>query len=225
MYNIFFRRLILPAFCALLFLASCTKDKDMPNLADGTSVVITDLPGDTSARMGNGGGAGTFKPLYFSFTTDGKVEITDADKASLKWDLAFTGPYNSEVYVNAGSYEFSPGFGGPGKGAAILIDQPYDQVTEVPDQAAFDASDFFKIGWDSGNGRGWFFYSLNNHICVPVKNRTFAIRTANGQYAKLEIINIYKGNPAVVTDLFWPAPYLTFRYYVQPDGSRHVKTK
>lgn len=222
----FLKRTSVPcAFAALLLLmASCSKKEDGAVLQDGTSVVITDLPGDTTARMDGGGGA-SFKPLYFSFTSNGKVEINDVDKRPAKWDLAFTGPYNSEVYVNNGSYEHNPGYGGSGRGAVVVVDQPYDQVTEAPTDAVFDASDVSKIGWDAGNGKGWFFYSLDNHICVPVKNRTFVLRTGTGKYAKLELINIYKGNPPVVTDLFWPAPWLTFRYYVQADGSRNIRTR
>jgi hypothetical protein len=49
--------------------------------------------------------------------------------------------------------------------------------------------------------------------------------SAGGKYARLELINVYKGNPPVVTDLFWPAPYFTFRYFVQEDGSRNLQTK
>jgi hypothetical protein len=210
--------------CLALSLAACTKDREVISLQDGSSIVVTDLPGDTTASMAGGGGA-AFENLYFSFKTNSKVAISGEEKKTDKWDLAFTGPYNSEVYVNSGTYQYNPGYGGPGKGAVIVIDQPYDQVTEAPADAAFNASDLYKIGWDAGNGRGWFFYSLDNHICVPVRNRTFVLRTVDGKYAKLEIINVYKGNPPVVTDLFWPAPYLTFRYYVQQDGSANLRTR
>jgi hypothetical protein len=215
---------LIACIAVAVLLAACSKNNTAPDLHDGTSIVITDLPGDTTATMAGGGGS-SFQNLYFSFTTNSKVEITEDTKKTLAWDLAFTGPYNSEVYINAGGYQYNPGYGGPGKGAVIIVDKPYDLVTEAPADADFDASDIYKIGWDAGNGKGWFFYSLDNHICVPVKNRTFVLRTGDGKYAKLELINIYKGNPPVVTDLFWPAPYLTFRYFVQTDGSRNIKTK
>lgn len=215
--------LLLGAATTLLF-AACTKDKDETVLSDGSSTIITDLPGDTTARMTNGGAA-TFKNLYFSFASKGKVEVADNEKATLKWDLAFTGPYNSEVYVNSGGYEYNPGYKGPGKGAVVIVNQAYDQVNTAPDDATFSSSTLTKIGWDAGNGQGWFFYSLDNHIVVPVKNRTFVIRTGGGKYGKLELVNVYKGNPPVVTDLFWPAPYFTFRYFIQADGSRNIKTK
>jgi hypothetical protein len=211
-------------FAFFLLAVACKKETHQPIPEDGKSIVITDLPGDTSASMG-GGGSASFKPLYFSFTSNDVVTIADADKPTIKWDLAFTGPYNAEVFVNYGGYAFNPGYGGPGKGSVIIVDRPYDQVPEAPSDADFDASDIKKIGWDTGNGQGWFFYSVSNHIMVPVKNRTFVLRTAEGKYAKLQLINAYKGNPPVVTDLFWPAPYFTFRYFVQPDGSRNLRTQ
>ncbi|MFT3824974.1 MAG: HmuY family protein [Chitinophagaceae bacterium] len=207
-----------------VLLIGCTKKQDANGITDdGFSTVITDLVGDTSASMSQGG-AGAFKSLYFSFTTNDKIEISSGEQTTVKWDLAFTGPYNSEIYVNYGGYQYNPGYGGAGKGAVVVADKPYSLVDAAPADAVFESSGITKIGWDAGDGRGWFFYSLNNHICVPVKNRTFILRTATGKYAKLEVINIYKGNPSVVTDLFWPAPYLTFRYYVQQDGSRDLRT-
>lgn len=207
---------------SLLF-TSCSKNNEQPVMDNGQSITVTDLPGDTSATMA--GGAASFIPLYFSFATNGRIELSNGDKPTLKWDLAFTGPYNSEVYVNSGGYYYNPGYGGPGKGAIIQVDSAFDQVTTAPAYELFETSTLTKIGWDAGNGTGWFFYSLDNHIAVPIKNRTFVLRTADGKYAKLELLNVYKGNPPVVTDLFWPAPYFTFRYFVQPDGGHSIRTK
>ncbi|MCS3797605.1 HmuY family protein [Niastella sp. OAS944] len=213
---------ILIVTISLFTLIACSKKNEALE-EKGNSITIKDLPGDTSASMQTGGTA-SFKNLYFSFTTGTAVTISDADKTTTKWDLAFTGPYNSEVYVNYGGYKYNPGYNGPGVGAVIQIDKSYDQVTEAPSPAEFDAASMTKIGWDSGSGTGWFFYSMDNHIAVPIKNRTFVIRTAGGKFAKLELINVYKGNPPVVTDLFWPAPYFTFRYFVQQDGSSNLST-
>lgn len=208
---------------SLMMLFSCSKKDGAPGTTDAHNITIKDLPGDTSASMETGSAA-SFKNLYFSFSTGTAVVISEADKTTTKWDLAFTGPYNAEVYVNYGGYKYNPGYEGPGQGAVIQIDKPYDQVTTAPSSAEFDASTMTKIGWDAGNGAGWFFYSTDNHIAVPIRNRTFVLRTAGGKFAKLELLNVYKGNPPVVTDLYWPAPYFTFRYFVQQDGSSNLKT-
>lgn len=215
---------LLPVLALMICCCSCSKQNDNPAAADGVSVVITDLPGDTSASMSEGGATG-FKNLYFNLASEKAVTVDVAGQKGLSWDLAFTGPYNSEIYVNNGSYEANPGYGGTGVGAVIQIEKPYDEVTTAPSNAEFDAGTLTKIGWEAGSNGGWFFYSLSNHIAVPIKNRTFVIRTPSGKFAKLEMLNIYKGNPPVVTDLYWPAPYLTFRYFLQEDGSSNIATK
>lgn len=216
-------RILMLAVCIGLC-CSCTKNSDGTDTPDNASIWIKDLPGDTAARM-SGGGSASFKTLYFNLDSGKAVTISEADKATTKWDLAFTGPYNSEVYVNYGGYEYNPGYGGPGKGAVVQIEKPYAQVNNAPSDAEFSKSLLTKIGWESGSNGGWFFYSMDNHIAVPIKNRTFTIRTASGKYAKLELLNVYKGNPPVVTDLYWPAPYLTFRYFIQKDGSSNLRTQ
>lgn len=219
-------------FAALITLAACGKNENVqPSREDGVSVVMYDVACDTLASMGDTEGKEK-RPFYsvlFSFANKSTRFIkTAADSAQyLKqtdWDIAFTQEYNSYVTVN-GQFGGTPGNGGPGKGVMVSVNTPYDQVTEAPADETFTREGVGGTGWDTGSGYGWFFYSLTNHICVPIKNRTFILRTATGKYAKLELLNIYKGNPAVVTDLFWPAPYVSFRYFVQEDGSKNLRTK
>lgn len=207
-------------FAVICSMASCTKEELKPNLEDGKSVLIKDLPGDVGKTVGGGT---DFEPLYFSFKTGAKVAATE--KLTAGWDLAFAKEYNSFVSVNNGLNESSLGYGGAGKGAMIVVNQAYNDVKEAPADAGFTANGITGAGWDSGNGNGWFFYELKTHIAVPIKNRTYLLRTAEGKYAKLELLSMYKGNPVTVSDIKWPAPYFTFRYYVQQDGSRNLNTK
>jgi len=129
-----------PAFLAslALFFAACSKSNDQPATADGLSITVTDLMGDTTANMA--GGAAGFIPMYFSFAANSKVAISDEDKPTLKWDLAFTGPYNAEVYVNSGGYLYNPGYGGPGKGAVIQVDTAFDPVERKGDHIRLTTS-------------------------------------------------------------------------------------
>lgn len=209
---------LLIALAVVAAFSSCTKDKVKPQLQDGSSTVVTDLPGDVGSTINTG-----FKTFYFSFATDSKVDSTA--KKSTAWDISFAREYNSYVGINNGSNEGSYGFGGPGKGAIMAVSQTYDSVKEAPSDADFQSKGVTSVGWDPGNGLGWYFYDLKTHIAVPVKGRTYVLRTADGKYAKLELVSMYKGAPAVVTDLNWPSPYFTFRYYVQQDGSRNLSTK
>lgn len=130
------------------------------------------------------------------------------------------------MYVNKGSYEFNPGYGGPTTSAVVKIDKPYADVNLAPSNEEFAASEINKIGWAvNKDANGWFFYSLDTHLMIPIKNRTYVIQLPDGKYAKLELINAYQGNPPTVTNLNWPAPYFTFRYFVQTDGSKNLNTK
>jgi hypothetical protein len=219
--------------CTLLILfTACSKDKDPVAPADEHSTTIKDLEADTGASMGDGVDGREKRPfhtLIYQFSTGrSRLLKTKEDSAqylkNTDWDIAFTKEYNSYVVINNGTIAGTPGYGGPGAGRMIIVEKPYDQVNEAPADEVFTASGVPGVGWDNGNGYGWYFYSLNNHICVPVKNRTFILKTATGKFAKLALLNIYKGNPPVVTDLFWPAPYLTFKFFVQEDGSRNLRT-
>lgn len=206
------------ALAAVLMISSCTKDEVKPQLQDGKSTVVNDLPGDVGKTVSTG-----FKTFYFSFATNAKVDSTQ--KLTSQWDIAFAKEYNSYVSINNATNDASFGFGGTGKGGMIAANKAYDQVTQAPSDDDFNKSAITAAGWDSGNGNGWYFYDLKTHFAIPVKNRTYVLRTADGKYAKLEMVSMYKGAPAVVTDLNWPAPYFTFRYYVQQDGSRNLSTK
>lgn len=200
-------------------LISCTKDEVKPELEDTKSTVIRDLPGDVGNTVGSGK---EFEPFYFSLKTGTKVEASK--KLTAEWDIAFTKEYNSLIVANNGQAPATPGYGGPGIGSVVIVEKPYSQVTQAPSEAEFAANQIPSYGWDAGNGVGWFFYDLKTHIAVPVKNRTFVIKTAEGKFAKIEMVSMYKGAPATVSDLNWPAPYFTFRFFLQQDGSRDLNT-
>lgn len=221
--------------CLLFVLSSCGKDEDLrPQLEDGKSTVIYDLAGDIEASMAEGVEGKEKRSFYtflFRFRDQKQIWIKTKQDSLLwlktnDWDIAFTGPYNSEVYVNNANYEFNPGYGGTANHTAVvLLNQSYESVGTAPDDTEFDDSEVNKIGWASSeSSNGWFRYSLNTHIMQALPNRTYAIRLPDGKYAKLQLINAYKGNPPSVTNMNWPAPYYTFRYYVQQDGSKSLNT-
>lgn len=230
-YNLLFILLV------SLTITSCSNNEDgdaWVGLEDSKSTLIRDLAGDTNGSMSEQVDGKTRKGFYtFLFRFNDKKQIwirNAADSAQyLKtkdWDIAFTGPYNSEVYVNKGSYQFNPGYGGNAKSAAVRIDKPYAEVNVASSDEEFATSEINKIGWaPNKDADGWFFYSLDTHIMMAIKNRTYVIKLPDGKYAKLELISAYQGNPPTVTNLNWPAPYFTFRYYVQNDGSKNLNTK
>ncbi|KFF04129.1 HmuY family protein [Flavobacterium reichenbachii] len=221
---------------AVMSFISCSSNEEdtAASLTDGKSNVITDLAGDTGASMGSGTDGKeqrSFHTFLFRFSDQKQFWLhTKADSLqymkTTDWDLAFTGPYNSEVFVNNAKYQYNPGYGGPAETTAvILLKEAYKNVTQAPSDADFNTSEITKIGWSSSeSSAGWFYYSLSSHIMQAIPDRTYAIRLPSGKYAKLQLVNAYKGNPPAVTDLNWPAPYFTFRYFVQTDGTKNLST-
>ena len=219
---------------SITILSACSKSNDGTNteLEDGSSTLIEDLAGDTQASVGSTDGKEKrdFYTFIFNFATKKQTWLKNAtDSAKLKntdWDLAFSGFYNSTLYINNGTFTDNPAYGNSSKTKMVLLKQDYDNVTTAPSDSEFDKSTISAVGYAvDENSNGWYDYNIANHLVTIVPNRTYVLRLSDGKYAKLEMLNIYKGNPAAVTDLNWPAPYFTFRYYVQEDGTTNLKTK
>ncbi|WP_206106084.1 hypothetical protein [Olivibacter sp. XZL3] len=119
------RRLFMSIILCSAFVCACSKQESevAPSYEDGKSTVIYDLAGDTNASMSDGVDGKENRPFYiFLYSLRNKSQIwirNAADSArflkTAEWDIAFTGPYNSEIYVNNAEDEFSPGFGGPAR--------------------------------------------------------------------------------------------------------------
>lgn len=188
---------------------------------------------------------GRYNMFLFSFREGKQVYIRDAaDSARYlktdQWDIAFTGNFNSLVWLNNAGYKQNPGYGSPVTGSSILMYMyGYDFMNEAPADSLFDKvpAAEMQIGFTSEYGPGvnaWYEYSTTTHIAQPFPYRAFYLRlqrkdAVSGElkyvYGKLQLISMYKSAPAVVTDLNWPSPYFTFRYFIQEDGSRNLKTK
>ena len=132
-------------------------------------------------------------------TVSGAV-IDDPDP--LGWDLAFR---RHDIIVNGGD-----GFAGRG-GAVALEGVAFDSLAEAP-AGGYRATE---AGRDSVQlaFRRWYDYGFTSHLLEP-KDRIYAVRTADGRYAKMEIVSYYC--PEAVSGC------LTFRYVYQGSGSREL---
>jgi hypothetical protein len=194
---------------------SCKKDN---NNSSGSkdATVVTDLPGDTAATPGS-----PAKAIYFSFVSNTTVD--SSQKKTGNWDIAFTNIYNSYVTINNGTNPISPGYGGSTQGALYLVNKPFDSVKTVPASTEVNVNGSAGMdGYPSASWPGWYQYNVTTHILTTIQGKTLVIRMANGKYAKLEMISLYKGNPASPS-LSTPVPYLSFRYWVQQDGSTNLQ--
>jgi hypothetical protein len=133
---------------------------------------------------------------WFDFSRDAIVE----SPGPREWDLAFR---RHDVLVNGGE-----GFAGNG-GAIALEGVAFDSVDEVPEAGYLPS----EAGRDSTNPlfEKWYDYGFTSHLLEP-KPRVYAIRTADGRYAKLEILSYYC--PEAVSGC------MTFRYAYQGSGTR-----
>jgi len=125
---------------------------------------------------------------YFSFRL-GSI-ITDESKG---WDLAFR------------RYAIITSQGG---GALDLGERRFDEVRSVP-------ADGYIATERAGEPRnpaiaGWYRYGFFSHVLSP-KPHVWALRTADGRYAKLEMVGYYCAGARPGCP--------TFRYVYQGDGS------
>lgn len=128
---------------------------------------------------------------HFSFGLGSVVEDTGSS-----WDLAF------RRYAIIAS---------PGGGVLDLGEVRFDDVRTVPTEG-------YRANEGAGDPRnpaiaGWYSYGFFSHVLSP-KPRVWAVRTADGRYAKLAIVGYYcpGSHPGC----------LTFRYVFQGDGTNRV---
>ena len=101
----------------------------------------------------------------------------------------------------------------PGAGIVDLGVVPFDSVRELP--AVGYASN--TTGPDTTNpavGK-WYTYSMLSHL-LSTKHHVYGIRTAGGNYAKLELLAYYCKDAGTAC--------VTFRYAYQGNGTRRVTT-
>jgi hypothetical protein len=136
---------------------------------------------------------------HFSFRLGSVID----DPGALDWDLAFR---RFQIIANGG-----PRFAGRG-GAVDLGEVAFAAVTSAPESG-------YRPTEGEGEPRnpalaGWYRYGFFSHMLTP-KPRVWAVRTADGRYAKLEVVSYYCPD-------FQPG-CLTFRYVFQGDGSRRLE--
>lgn len=137
--------------------------------------------------------------VFFSFATGSTVHAG----AGRTWDVAFR---RFHVMVNGG-----PGF--PGNGAvADLGAVDFDAVTVAPQAGWVD-----RAARDSTNEAiaRWYDYSFMSHLLTP-RQRVYAIRTADGRYARLRFLSYYceGGRPGCIT----------FEYVYQGNGTTDFRS-
>lgn len=124
------------------------------------------------------------------FSLRSGAEVADSTGA---WDIAFR---STGITVNGG--------------ARVLTGANFDGLAEVPED-----------GYVAGSVPTWYDYNLDgNHTVTPKLGTVIALKTADGKYAKLQILSYYKDAPAAPSGTLHTARYYTFRWVLQSNGSR-----
>lgn len=205
-YSALFALLLLGS--SLLFTA-CGNDDPTPS-EPLQATIYKDLPADPIVSAGTGQPpAATGKFTLFSFAS-GKV-IANADSASNKWDIGF----------RATRIIFNGGISGPGQAAASLQTGLFDDMKTVSDTVNLKSDNAQTLALSPSSGKGWYNYNPTTNIISSIPGRVVLLRTADGKFAKMEILSYYKDAPTT-PDASSPSRYYTFRYVYQPDGSRKL---
>ena len=195
---------------------SCSKDKSpAPPPAPLVSKSVSDLVADTILGIAPSGqpyGAGK----YTFFSLENNAVVPSSDSATNKWDIAFRG---TSIITNSGN-------SGPGNGGGFVFTGLFDDLKTIPADSTFktdNAPSSYAI--TSGSNRGWYIYNAPVNLITPIPGRVLVIRTATGKFAKVEILNYYKGGvtPAASAsddEKLKKQRFFAFRFLFQPDGSK-----
>jgi len=196
-------------------LVACSKDEETI-VVPVSAITVSNLAADTVTGLGVDGrpqSAGT--TTYYSLV-DNKV-IASTDAATTKWDIAFS---STKILVNSGT-------SGPGIGGAFVYVGLFDAFKTIPADSNFatDNANAASFAIPLGTGKAWYTYDGLTTLVSPIAGRVLVIRTATGKFAKIEILNYYKGGvtlPATAStiDKLTKQRYYTFRYAYQPNGSK-----
>ncbi len=214
-------------------LAGCdSSDPDVSEPLEAT--LVTDVPADPALGVDPNTGRPTTTGRYtFYSLRENRIvlrsdEANRADSISADWDIGFQ---STNLIFNGGS-------SGMGQGAAVIVEDAFENVTVAP------AGDTFRVDGQAGcpsvfgqpgpkravcpgSGNGWYHYDAETNVISPIPGRTIVVRTADGRYAKLRILSYYEGNP--VPEAIDPARdvsrYYSFEYVFQKDGSRDLSTR
>ncbi|TAL70090.1 MAG: hypothetical protein EPN82_05625 [Bacteroidetes bacterium] len=192
--------IIIISFLAFTLVVSCSKEVTEPtNTNNARSTTISNLPADT-------GKTGHF--TFFRLSDSSIVSLADSN--TTKWDLGFA---STTIIVNSGVR-------GPGQGAAIVMRQTdFNSVTEAPETGWVTETQLAPPAIPTGSDNGWYHYEGATMTITPVPGVVLLIRTADGKYAKMQVISYYKDAPQVIDPNGQTRMY-TFKYVYQPDGTK-----
>lgn len=182
-------------------------DSDSNDLLPVISIAVEDLHAPQEGGMGQPI-SGPF--TKFDFDTGMETE------SETDWDIAFRA---SDIIVNGGaSMGTTDEPTRNGDAGVYIVTGTMADVTEV-DVSLFTQDSGNGYAIMSGSGNGWYTYAgPPTFLITPTAGRILVFKTADGKFAKVEILSYYEGapeNPDAFTD---QSRYYTFNYVYQPNS-------
>ncbi len=208
------------AFSMIILLASCSKNSNNSVTNTVVAVTVNNLMADTILGLAPGapptGGFPYASGKYTLYSLERNEVVPNTDSATNKWDVGFRG---TTIITNSGN-------SGPGAGGGFVQVGLFADITAVsPDSTIKVDNAPTSYAITSGSNRGWYVYDAPNNLVTAIPGRVLIFRTATGKYAKMEILNYYKGGvtPAASAsdaDKLTKQRYYTFRYVYQSNGTK-----
>jgi hypothetical protein len=148
--------------------------------------------------------------------TSGEFISADVINAT-NWDISFYAKDRSIVIaVNSGTE-------GSGTAGAQIVSSSFEELKNAPESGYLTGSEA------TGDYLKWANYTGSTtdpkHAILPKPGHIFAIKTADGKYAKIQMISLYEGNPSITSPEFIDYTkrskfgYFTFKYAIQKNGT------
>ncbi|SNR16210.1 HmuY family protein [Tenacibaculum jejuense] len=207
-------KLILTLLVIGFVVTSCNDEDNTIPAQPVESKTITNLAAlqDTDFTQNPPVTTGSFTKFSFKAGT----VVTDDN-----WDIAFRG---TTILVNGGTKigSLSDEPERTGNAALVIQSGTFANVTTAPDGAEFsqDASGSYAL--PTGSDNGWYNYAgPPTHLISPLAGKVIIVRTKDGNYAKMEILNYYKDNDPTEAD---NARYYSFNYVYNPNvGDKSIQ--
>lgn len=165
--------IVLIMVCAVVFIWTSLERPEVPTFTP-TVAATAEVGTEQDARTMTVDASDSEVWRFFDFSRGSVVEAPGEEE----WDIAFR---RFQIIANGGR-----GMEGQA-GATSLEDMTFESVSSVPETGYVMAERN-----DSVNAvlEDWYNYSFTSHLLEP-KPIVYAIRTADGRYAKLEILGYY----------------------------------
>lgn len=210
-------RTLLVSLAAIVLLAACKKSETVNNTVTAV-ITVNNLIADTIigiTPIGQPYGSGK----YTLFSIENNTIISNIDSATTKWDIGFRG---TNIITNSGN-------SGPGNGGAFIQVGAFDDFKTISNDSTFkvdNAPTSYAITY--GSNKGWYVYNGATNLITAIPGRILVVRTANNKFAKIEILNYYKGGvtPASTASdavKLSEQRYYTFRYQYQSNGTKQFQ--